>query len=115
MKELNLDPGILTVAINGKPFVFRADSAFAERACSLGNEAKRRALLAAAEGRHDPDGTKSFLIRAIDTLLGDGSITSIFGEASPDTLDLLDILDVIMSEFYRYRTERLARVKEGMV
>jgi len=114
MKELNLDPGILSVTVNGNVFSFRADSDFAERAHDLGEEAKRRALMAAAEGRHDPDGTKAFLIRTIDTLLETEAIASIFGETSPEILDLLDILDLIMSEFHRYRSERIGRLKEGI-
>ena len=114
MKELQLNPVTLSVAVNGTIFPFRADSDFAERAQRLGDEAKRRALLAAAEGRHDPAGTKAFLMRAIDTLLDCEAMATLFEGDSPELLDLLDILDLIMSEFHRYRAERIGRLKEGL-
>jgi hypothetical protein len=114
MKEWKLDHGVLAVSVNGKVFPFRADSHFAERACALGDEAKKRALMAAAEGRQDPEGTRAFLSRAIDILLETEAVAAIFEEEEPDILDLLAILDLVMDEFHRYRAERLARLKEGI-
>ncbi len=113
MKELNLDNGMLEVRVNGLTLTFRADSAFAEKTDRLGKEAEERAAAAAA-GRRDPDGVAAFLCRALDTLLGEGTVASIFGDEPPEILDLLDVLDLVMSEFHRYRTARIGRLKEGM-
>lgn len=114
MKERKLDTGILTVSFEGHDFSFRSDSAFAEQVADLAEEAERRAVMASAEDRHDPVETAAFLSYAVDSLLGDGTIETIFGEDLPEILPLLDILEGIMEVFHQYRTARIAALKEGM-
>ncbi|MBQ4064943.1 MAG: hypothetical protein IJD10_02470 [Clostridia bacterium] len=114
MMELKPDNGLLEVRVNGLALAFRADSAFAEKAARLGREAEERAAAAAA-GVQDPQGVSAFLIRALDTLLGEGTVATVFGEGEIEILDLLDLLDLVMSEFHRYRAARIARLKEGTV
>ncbi len=111
MKELKLDPGILSIAIEGRDFTFRADSAFAERVAELAREAERRIVMASAEERHDAVEVAAFLSYAVDSLLGDGTVEAIFGEEMPEILSLLDILDVIMNAFHAYRASRIAKLK----
>ena len=113
MQEQILDPGVITLHIGGHRFSFRADSDFAERACQLGEEAERRAALASAEERQKPHEVASFLSYAIDTLIGAGPIETLFGEAVPEILDLLDILNYILDAFHTYRNRRLSRLQEG--
>lgn len=114
MKELQLNPGILSVSIEGHDFTFRADSAFTERVAALAGEAERRTAIAAAEGRHNEAEVAAFLSHAVDSLLGAGASDTIFGGDVPEILSLLDILDVIMNAFREYRASRIAKLKEGM-
>ena len=113
MTELKLDPALLSVMIEGKTFSFRADSDFAALIHELGTEAERRANMSSADERNDPVEAAAFLSYAIDCLLGDGAVDTIFGGTDPDTLSLLDILDHIMRVFLEYRAARLAALKEG--
>ncbi len=114
MKELKLDPAVLTVWIDGQEFTFRADTAFTKRVAELAAEAERRTAMASAVGRHNEAEVAAFLSHAVDSLLGDGASEIIFGEDVPEILSLLDILDVIMNAFREYRASRIARLKEGM-
>jgi len=114
MKELKLDPALLAIAIEGHVYTFRADAAFAERVAQLAGEAERRSAMASAEERNDPVGTAAFLSYAVDSLLGDGTVETIFGADIPEILPLLDILDGIMTVFCDYRAARITQLKEGM-
>ena len=115
MKESNNPKhNLLSITVEGKRFFFRADSTFAERAHELGKEAERRAMLAAAQNRHDPEGTASFLRRAINTLMEDDVTDQVFPDQEGDILDLLDLLERIMDAFHTYRACRIAKLKEGI-
>lgn len=111
MKELTLDPGILTVCIDGKLFPFRADSAFAGRVAALAVEASERAEEVKKRKTHDPAGVAAFLAYGVDYLLGEGTVTTLFGEREPELLDLCDILGAVADTFHDYRARRLRRLK----
>ncbi len=108
-----LDPGILSLSIEGRKYTFQADSAFAEQVAILAEEAERRADMASADSRQNASEVAAFLSYAIDSLLGNGTVATVFGENEPEILSLLDILDGIMETFRQYRAGRLAKLKGG--
>lgn len=92
---------------------FRADADFAMHLRDLAEEAERRAILARAENRNDPHSTAAFLIRAVDTLLGTGTVDRLFPEQSPDVFDLCEILCEVTNAFHAYRQRRMSRLFYG--
>jgi hypothetical protein len=114
MKELNLDSGVLRVKVDGKELSFRCDTEFAENAANLAEEAERRAMLAKAHNKNTPYETSAFLSYAIDTLVGDGTVETLFGEDLPDAVALCEVLSLIIDAFDEYRRARLSRLTEGV-
>lgn len=113
MKELILDPGIVSVCIEGRIFPFRADSAFAARVAALAAEASERAEEAKENGSHAPESVSAFLTRCVDTLLGEGTVARIFVGRTPEVLDLCDVLGAVTDAFHDYRARRLRRLRRG--
>lgn len=112
MIEISRDPGIVSLLIHGREMSFRADAAFAHRLSLLATEASERAAVAKMTRSYQPKQVCEFLHTAIDTLLGEGTVASLFGEETPELLDLMDILTGVADAFHGYRAERLRRIKE---
>ncbi len=112
MNSLIIETPKIQLCINGKEFSFVPNSEFAERLSLLADEAGKRAEECNETGG-DTCEASAFLSYAIDTLIGDGAIETIFGDILPDPLDLCDILGYIADAFHSYRKRRLKRLKEG--
>ena len=92
---------------------FHVDVDFATRLRDLAEEAERRAILARVENRNDPRSTADFLARAVDTLLGLGTVSRLFPKQEPDVFDLCEILCEVANAFHAYRQKRLGRLYYG--
>ncbi len=112
MKDLNITPVSIPLCVNGHEFSFVPDSDFAERLSMLAKEAGKRAETCKKKGDNVCDAS-AFLSYAVDTLIGDGAVETIFGEdTAPDPIDLCDILSYIADAFHAYKNRRLKRLKE---
>ncbi len=111
MNTLEIKPCTIPLYISGKQFFISADKNFAVTLSMLADDAGTRAALASREGY---DGTVGFLSHTVDTILGEGSVASIFDEREPDAFALCDIISYICDRFSEYRRERISAIKAGL-
>ena len=111
MKELILDDCIINIKVNGLQFGFIPDTIFASKLSQLANEASRRAALCKMSGANDGNEASRFLSYVVDTLLGEGTVETIFGDTAPSPFDLCEIIDTISCEFHSYVKNRLDKLK----
>ena len=112
MKNLIIEAPSIPLCINGHEFSFVPDSGFAEKLSLLADEAGKRAEESKGKGE-DLCEASAFLSYAVDTLIGDGAVETIFGDVLPDPIDLCDILGYVADAFHSYRRRRLRALKEG--
>lgn len=115
MKRYNTDilelPGCeIPVWINGRTYTLLAVPELTETLSKLANEAARLSSLTADGGRSGV--AAGFLARAIDTLLGEGTVDEVFGGREPDLFGLCEIITYIAARFGNYREMRRRRLAE---
>lgn len=110
MLQFDSDDSRLVLNISGHTFTILANSDLAERVALLAGEAALRADAAHESGEYDIGGVCGFLCRIIDSLVGEGTVETIFGDDEPDVFDLCDIISYICDEFSAYRRRRLSRL-----
>lgn len=111
MKELILDDCIINIKVNGLQFGFIPDTVFASKLQALADEASKRANLCRISGANDGSEASKFLSYVVDTLLGEGTVETIFGDTAPSPFDLCEIIDTISCEFHSYVKNRLDKLK----
>ena len=113
MLNIDKDDSLISLNINGHVFTIRADSELAERVAMLAGEASVKADNARECDERDISGVCGFLCRIVNTLIGENTVETVFGDEEPDVFDLCDIISYVCDEFSEYRRKRLKRLNEN--
>lgn len=113
MTEIYIEEPIVRFKISGMDFDFIADTEFCKKLTSLADEASYKRRFGTVHGGNIDDAI-GFLTHIIDTLIGEGTVESIYGGESPDPYALLDIINNISDAFHTYVKRRIRVIKEGM-
>ncbi len=104
------DDSYLSLNIGGHVFKVQATSRLAERVRLLAGEASEKADEARENCEGDFRGVEDFLRCIVDTLIGEGTVDTVFGSDEPDVFDLCEIISYVCDEFSSYRRRRLLRL-----
>lgn len=110
-KELKIKSCKIPIRISGKVYTLSATPSLTDTVAALADEAVRLSML--TESGKCAGVTAGFLSRAIDELIGEGTVDDIFGEEEPDLFGLCEIITLIAESFGEYRQRRYRRMIDG--